>query len=59
MEAAFPGYYTSALPKEYVLKLNFLLGVVLGVGEGRGETYFLDRDNVDILNTNPKFCSFD
>ena len=24
MEAAFPGYYTSAFPKEYVPKLNFL-----------------------------------
>ena len=54
MKAAFPGYYTSALPKEYVPKLNFLKGSVGSEGGGGQE-----RGNVDILSTNPKFCSFD
>ena len=33
MEATFPGYYTSAFPKEYVPKLSFLKG---GVGSQGG-----------------------
>ena len=60
MEAAFSGYYTSAFPKEYVPKLNFLkdsVGSKKGGGGGMG--YLLERGNVDILSTNPKFCSFD
>ena len=39
MEAAFPGYYTSAFPKEYVPKLNFLkdsVGSKKGGGGGGG-----------------------
>ena len=45
MEAAFPGYYTSAFPKEYVPKLNFLKDSVgskkgwggLGLPSGEGQ----------------------
>jgi len=40
MEAAFPGYYTSALPKEYVLKLKFLKGSVGSWGGGGKHTFW-------------------